>query len=613
MAFRPLQYKREKPVNSLISKTKKKFFWSIPFLFTIVLGIGLAYFYWLVSDLPAVTALEQYKPAESSKIFSEEEALLGEFYTEKRTYVLLSKLPQHVKEAFIAIEDARFYEHHGLDLIGILRALHANIKARSIVQGGSTISQQLAKMLFLKPEKTIGRKLREAILALHIEKKYTKDEILELYLNQAFFGAGTYGIESASRAFFGVSAKKLSIGQAALLAGIPKAPSIYNPKKDPEKARQRMKLVLAKMSELGYITKKQMEQAKEEQFNLPTTKALNAPFFYEYLRSVLEPDFGEQLYSGGLKIYTTINAFMQRIAEEVVADGIEKIEKRVKPGVQAALVAMDAKNGKIIAMVGGKNFWESQFNRATQAVRQPGSAFKPFVYLAALQAGKTPEDIVIDEPRVYRDDLRKIWVPTNYDGRYYGPVTLKYALSRSLNSVAVQLIDEVGVGTVISLAKEMGITTHLQPYRPLALGASGVTLIDLVHAYSVFASGGIRFDISVYNRILDRNGRVLKRIRVNKKQVFNKYVAREINIMLRTVVQEGTARKARSLNMPFIAGKTGTTNDYIDAWFVGYTDKIVLGVWVGRDDNTPIGSKETGSRAALPIWIDFLEKVYKSY
>lgn len=616
MTSRPLQYKRnnrKKTVNSLGLKAKKLLFWSIPFIFTIVISISVAYYYWLVSDLPAVTTLGEYKPAESSKIYSEEGILLGEFYTEKRTYILLNEMPQHVKHAFLSIEDTRFYEHHGVDFIGILRALKANIKARSIVQGGSTITQQLAKMLFLKPEKTLGRKLREAILALHIEKKYTKDEILELYLNQAFFGAGTYGIESASRAFFGYSARKLTISQAALLAGIPKAPSKYNPKKNPERARQRMKLVLARMYELGYINKKQMEAAKEEQFNIPTVESLNAPFFYENLRGVLEPDFGEKLYSGGLKIHTTINAFMQRIAEEVVAKGVERIEKRVKPGVQAALIAMDARNGKVLAMVGGKNFWESQFNRATQAVRQPGSAFKPLVYLAALQNGKTPQSIVTDEPRVYKGDLGKIWVPTNYDGRYHGPVTLKFALAKSLNSVAVQLIDEVGVNKVISLAKEMGITTELQPYLPLALGASGVTLIDLVHAYSVIASGGIRFDTSVYTLILDRNERPIERAIINSKRVIDKKAAREMNKLLQAVVQEGTARKAKSLNKPFLAGKTGTTNDYIDAWFVGYTKKIVLGVWVGRDDNTPIGPKETGSRAALPIWIDFLEKVYKSY
>jgi penicillin-binding protein 1A len=612
MITNPVRFKHKKTDNSFIVKAKTTLFRSIPFVLAIAAGIGMAYFYWLVSDLPAVSALEEYRPAESSKIYSEEGVLLGEFYTEKRTYVPLHELPPHVKDALIAIEDTRFYEHHGVDITGILRALQANIKARAVVQGGSTITQQLAKMLFLKPERTLQRKLKEAILAMHIEKKYTKDEILELYLNQAFFGAGTYGIESASWAFFGTSARHLSIAQAALLAGIPKAPSIYNPRKNPDRAKERMKLVLNRMYELGYINKEQMKEARQEQITLPSLHALNAPFFYEYLRGVLEPGYGEQLYTGGLQIHTTINAYMQRIAEGVVADGINRIEKRVSPGVEAALIAMDAKNGNILAMVGGKNFWESQFNRATQAVRQPGSAFKPFVYLAALQRGYEPDDIVLDELRVYRDDLGKIWVPGNYDNKYRGPVTLKTALAKSLNSVAVHLIDEVGVDTVISLAKDMGITSKLHPYLPLALGSSGVTLVELVQAYSVFATFGNKYDASVYSVVVDRNDQVIERTRLHKKRIIDKKVAQNMNTLLQAVVQEGTAKSARSLNIPFLAGKTGTTNDYIDAWFIGYTDRVVLGVWVGRDDNTPVGPKETGSRAALPIWMDFIKRVYKN-
>jgi len=373
-----------------------------------------------------------------------------------------------------------------------------------------------------------------------------------------------------------------------------------------------MKLVLNRMYELGYINKEQMKEARQEQITLPSLHALNAPFFYEYLRGVLEPGYGEQLYTGGLQIHTTINAYMQRIAEGVVADGINRIEKRVSPGVEAALIAMDAKNGNILAMVGGKNFWESQFNRATQAVRQPGSAFKPFVYLAALQRGYEPDDIVLDELRVYRDDLGKIWVPGNYDNKYRGPVTLKTALAKSLNSVAVHLIDEVGVDTVISLAKDMGITSKLHPYLPLALGSSGVTLVELVQAYSVFATFGNKYDASVYSVVVDRNDQVIERTRLHKKRIIDKKVAQNMNTLLQAVVQEGTAKSARSLNIPFLAGKTGTTNDYIDAWFIGYTDRVVLGVWVGRDDNTPVGPKETGSRAALPIWMDFIKRVYKN-
>lgn len=579
-------------------------------MLSVLTGVGGAFIYWNLTDLPAVAGLEHYEPAESSKVFSEDGKLLGEFFTEQRTFISIKKVPDHVKNAFIAIEDERFYQHHGVDLIGISRAVVADVKARSFVQGGSTITQQLAKNLFLTPDRRIMRKLKEAALALEIEKRYTKDEILELYLNQTFFGAGAYGIEAASQIYFGIPTHKLSLKQGSLLAGLPKAPSAYNPLKYLSRAEKRCMLVLSSMAKLGYITHREMIEARKEDIVLKErVMKVKAPYFYEYLRARLEAKYGEKLTTGGFTIRSTLNTVMQNYAEQAVEQGIKRISKRGRKNVQAALIAVDIKNGHIRAMVGGRNFWDSQFNRATQAKRQPGSAFKPLVYLAALEKGYRIDDIVFDTPLCYEDEWGKIWTPHNYNLSYKGPMTLKTALAKSINTVAVQLLEYAGIDYTIQRAEALGISKNtLKPYLPLALGASGVRLIELVHVYTVFPNGGIMYELTPYTTIKNRKGIIIERVKRSVERVVDRNTAHQMDVLLKEVVQNGTAKKAKKLGTS-AAGKTGTTNDCTDAWFIGYTDTLAVGVWVGKDDNTPIGSKETGSKAALPIWIDFLVKV----
>jgi penicillin-binding protein 1A len=513
-----------------------------------------------------------------------------------------------VKKAFIAIEDVRFYSHPGVDLIGILRALIHDIKARSMVQGGSTITQQLAKMLFLKPEKSIVRKIKEAIISIQIEKRYTKDEILGLYLNQTYFGTRAFGIEAAAQAYFGKSAVQLSVSEAALLASLPKAPSHYSPFKRPLKARERRKTVLDSMLRHDFITRDQYNKAIEAPLPAhPFYRKYEAPYFVELLRQNLEQKYGPSIYTAGYKIYSTIDLDMQHIAEKALADGIRNVQKREKPGVQAALIALDIRTGQIKAMVGGFDFWQTQFNRATQALRQPGSAFKPFVYATAIKEGFTSKSLINDSPISFggaRPGER--WSPKNYDGEFHGPVTLRTALAKSLNAATVRLASRVGVKDIIDTARKLGIKSPLEPYLPLALGASDVTLLEMVQAYSAFATGR-KMELITYQRIENRDKIVLEELYPKQTEVLDEETVKEMQTLLGAVVSEGTATRAREIGRP-VFGKTGTTNDYSDAWFVGFDKRLVVGVWVGRDNHKPIGNKETGSMAALPIWIEFMKR-----
>lgn len=581
-------------------------------VFSITLGASGGLFYWALTDLPAIRELERYAPAESSKIYSEEGIVIGEFYLEKRTFIPHEQIPQHVKNALIAIEDVRFYKHPGVDLKGILRALWRDLRAGEIVEGGSTITQQLSKMLFLEPEKSVIRKIKEAFLSLQIERRYTKDEILGLYLNQAFFGAGAYGIESASQVYFGKSSREMTIAEAALLSGIPKAPSLYNPFKNPEKAKQRRAMVLSKMRKLGFINNNEEASGNNSPIpSIPNKKAIQAPYFYEYLRQMLELKYKDGLYRNGLKIYSTLNARMQLEAEKAVRDGIKALESRNRPAIEAALLCIDRKTGQIKAMVGGRNFWESQFNRSSQALRQPGSAFKPFVYVVAIEKGFTPETTLIDEPVSYKGANGKMWSPKNYNEGYRGSVTVRKALADSINVVAVKLLNQVGVNSVIERAKTLGIESTLHPYLSLALGASDVTLLELVRAYASLANKGIKLEIIPYTQINNRDGITIETVKQDSETVLGEKVAGTMDSLLKAVVEEGTAQAAKQLGIP-VAGKTGTTNEFTDAWFIGYTPDLVIGVWVGRDNHKPIGHKETGAKAALPIWMDFVKRITRT-
>ncbi|HBR22682.1 MAG TPA: penicillin-binding protein [Nitrospiraceae bacterium] len=585
-----------------------RIFFALLSVFCVAAGIIIGFIYWMLSELPQIKALEEYKPIESSRVYSSEGELLAELYLERRTLIPHYRIPEHVKKAFVAIEDIRFYKHHGVDAVGIARALYYDIKAGSIVQGGSTITQQLAKMLFLKPDRSIKRKIREAVISIQIEKRYTKDEILGLYLNQAYFGTRAYGIEAASQTYFGKSTDELNIAEAALLASLPKAPSQYSPFKHPQKAKERRRLVLKEMLKNKFITETQVKEA--DSIPLPATpnfRKYSAPYFIEAIRQELENKYGDELYTSGYRIYTTLSAGMQKAAEDAVKKGLSSIGKRAGTGVEAALVAIDIKTGHIKAMVGGSDFWKNQFNRATHALRQPGSAFKPLVYTAAIEKGMTSQDKIDDSPIFLKGSKPgELWSPKNYDGNYHGSVTLKTALAQSLNAATVRLADKLGIKNVIEMAERLGIKSELQPYTSLAIGASDVTLLEMVSAYSAFAYGK-RVKPVLYEKILGRDGRIVEETQSAAEDLLSEKTVEEMKVLLRAVVEEGTAQSAKELKR-HVYGKTGTTNNYTDAWFIGFDDRLAVGVWVGRDNHKPIGKKEAGSRAALPIWIEFMKK-----
>ena len=580
-------------------------------LFLLIFFIGAAGVFLFLSllDLPDISSLKSYKPLESSVVYSSDGMVLAEYFVERRIFIPDYKIPPMVKQAFIAIEDQRFYSHPGIDIIGIMRAIYKDIKAGSLVEGGSTITQQLVKMLFLTPEKSLERKLKEAVLSAQIEKKFTKDEILGIYINQVYFGSRAYGIEAASQAFFGKTTFELNLAEAALIAGLPKAPSTFSPFRNPQKASLRRQIVLKKMLENGFITEQQFNSANAEP--LPAKmfhRRYNAPYFVELLRQQFEAKYGEKLYTSGIKIYSTIDYSIQKIAEDAVKQGITAVEKRSGAGVQGALIAIDAKTGNIKAMVGGTDFWQTQFNRAVSALRQPGSAFKPFVYAVALEKGMGTDDNILDWPISFPASGRNnIWSPKNYDNKYHGYVPLKTALALSLNTATVRLASNLGIDRIISFINKCGIERNLDPYIPLALGASEVTLLELTTAYSVFSTGR-RVTPIAYEKVLSREGTILEEIMPSSEEVILPDVTDKMKVLLRSVVEEGTAQKAKVLNRK-VYGKTGTTNNFSDAWFIGFDDRLVVGVWVGRDNHKPIGQKETGASAALPIWIDFMKYI----
>ncbi|MBF0537409.1 MAG: PBP1A family penicillin-binding protein [Nitrospirae bacterium] len=571
-----------------------------------LLGFLGGFVFWTLSDLPRIKQLEEYSPLESSLVYSADNEILAELFIERRTFVPYYKIPAHVKNAFIAVEDNRFYSHRGIDFVRIFGAFLEDIKARGFVQGGSTITQQLAKMLFLKPDRSISRKLKEAALSIQIERHYTKDEIIGLYLNQTYFGTRAYGIEAAAFTYFGKTTEKLNVAEAALMAAIPKAPSVYSPFKNPAKALNRRNYAIRKMYENGFINQAQHDAALK--VPLPTlynSRRYKAPYFIDYIRSELEDKYGDKLFTSGIKIHTTLDYRLQTIAETAITNGINALAKRGRKNVQAALIAIELNTGAIKAMVGGTDFWDTQFNRVTQAKRQPGSAFKPIVYLTAFNKGMTPDDTIQDEEMSFPGrNKADVWVPRNYKRVYNGPVTIRYALSQSLNAATVYLGNSVGLTNVIDTAQKVGISSKVQPYLPSCLGASELTLMELAYAYCAMATGK-RFENTAIDKIVDRDGIVLDEFNFNGEDIIDEAVVDKMHDVLGAVVREGTARKAQVLNRP-VYGKTGTTDDYADAWFMGFDDNYIVGVWVGRDNHKPIGDKETGAVAALPIWIDFM-------
>jgi len=535
---------------------------------------------------------------------------LAEFYKERRFFVPHQTIPLSVKQAFLAAEDQRFYSHHGFDLRGILRAFRKNIAANAVVEGGSTITQQLAKMIIKNPERTFSRKFREMIIASQLEWKYSKDEILGAYLNLAYFGERVYGIEAAAKTYFNKSVTDLNISETAMLAGLLKAPSSYSPLKNPALARERMKTVLDEMLALHFISYDEYNKALAGPLPEKATfqRKYNAPYFIDFLKLQLSAKYGEDLYQQGFQVLSTIDASMQSLAERVVRDGVRQIELRTKPGVQAALVAIDITTGDIKAMVGGTDYATSQFNRATMALRQPGSAFKPFVYAAAFRKGMSYNDSILDERiSIQETDTGRWWSPRNSEEKYFGEVPLKTAFAHSLNSATVRLAQKIGFDSVRDMARQCGITTKLTTHPSIALGSFEVTLFELTASYSVIATGR-KMVPRAYTVLKDKNGKVVESPVSSYKEVLSADIVDKMRVLLRATIESGIAGRARAVNR-IVYGKTGTTNDYSDAWFVGFDDRLALGVWVGRDDHTSLGIEETGSEAALPIWTEFMKHV----
>lgn len=580
---------------------------SLPVFLVLLAGAIGGYVYWCLADLPAIERLQEYRPYEASKLYSYDNVLLTEFYLERRNFIAHEKIPQHVKNAFIAVEDKRFYRHFGIDLFRIGSALLKDIEEKAFVQGASTITQQLAKMVFLTPEKTMTRKIKEAALSIQLERKYTKDEILGIYLNQAYLGSRAYGIEAAAQTYFGKPATALTVSEAGLLATLPRAPSRNSPFADPDMAVRRRENALRKMLALGYIDRGQFGRAMMEP--LPQqhhVREYKAPYFVDYQREILEKRYGDRLYTSGLKIYSTLDYGLQLKAEAAVQRGINTLAAKGVEDVQIALITVELRTGRIKAMVGGTDYDKSQFNRVCMAKRQPGSAFKPVVYLAALMNGFCPADIINDEKFV---QVRKdgIWIPGNYDNTYHGKVSLETAFKRSLNAATVRLAEQVGIENIIRTAKLLGIKSRIRPFFSSALGASEISLMEAVYAYAVL-SHGYRVEPVSITRVLDRGRPFIMEPASRLERVVATDQVKNIRKMLRSVILEGTGRQARKLNRRAY-GKTGTTNDYVDAWFIGFDDRVITGVWVGRDNGRPIGDDETGASAALPIWLDFMKRM----
>lgn len=814
---------KKKQSKNRRTKPRIKLFFLLFFVFVILPLISLYVVYWYyIYDLPDLTKITGYEPPLINEIYSSDGRLIAEFATQKRKLIPYEQIPEHVKDAFLAIEDKRFFHHRGVDVMRIIAALITNIRKGEIVQGASTITQQVTKNLVLSPEKSISRKIKEAILAYRMENNLSKEEIFYIYLNHIYLADGTYGIEAASNNYFGKSARDINIAEAAFLAGLPKRPEYYSPRKHFDRAINRQRLVLKMMEEDKFITREQRREAEAYKINIMPKGNMVidvAPYFVELVRQHVEDMVGTKAFrKGGYKIFTTIDTDQSLAAQWALRNGILAIESRrgyklvvknlnnrdsinkfrsaqkidniqegntyeavlinesnvqnlesvykaevglgdktgifeyavssplgspvkgmksdlsenfapingygniglipfklkvgdvikvkvndskdgvyqvsldATPKVQGALMAMDV-SGNVTALVGGYDFLDSQFNRVTQALRQPGSAFKPFVYATAIAKGYTETSVVYDMPVAIKD-----WAPKNYDGAYMGPMILRNAIAKSRNMATVRVILDITPRRVVEYAKRFGFESHLYPYPSLALGGSDVTLFELVKAYNVFASGGKLVEPRLILRVYDRNGRVIednvsskvrsndeieredreeKRIRILEKiaksigstfrsssgqdedylkeedtsnkdvnntdesltylsaqdflkalrsksirlsasnpgaQVISPETAFIVTDLLEAVINEGTGRRASDLNsIAPVAGKTGTTNEFTDAWFIGFSPRITAGVWVGKDNHASLGKGEAGSRAALPIWKDFMQTVLNRF
>lgn len=657
------------------------------------------------TELPQVEELENYRPISITELHDVQGRTIGSFALQRRVVASYGDFPNVLLNALISTEDKGFYRHWGVSMWRIAGAAYRDIESGGKVQGASTLTMQLARNLFLSPDRSFHRKIQEALLAIQIERRFTKEQILTLYANQIYLGHGVYGFEAASEFYFSKPAKQLTLPEAALIAGLPKSPAYYSPINHPDRALHRRNLVINAMLEDGKITARQATEARNAPLGLnlaPDPNSL-APYFVEEVRRYLESKYGaDQLYEGGLVVYTTLDMDWQRAANQAVLDGLAAYERRHgwrghlenviaegrtlasykhpdweepievnrythalvtsvsqgsatielgpftgtltnadcawtrqtiasllapgdvvyvrvlafepngKPrlsfeqdsGAQGALLAIDNASGEIRALVGGRDFNLSKFNRATQALRQAGSSFKPYVYTAAVDQGARPDDTILDAPVVFQTAAGS-YAPHNFDEKYEGTITLLRALAQSRNIPALKLAEKTGIRTVEDYARRFGITSPLPPYLPVALGAAEVTLLEQTSAYTVFPNDGVRLVPRLIRKVTDYDGRVLEEDYSDVKDVISARTARLMTTMLQAVVEHGTAIAASKLNAP-LAGKTGTTNDFTDAWFVGFSPALTAGVWVGYDEKKSLGTKETGARAALPIWIQFM-------
>lgn len=616
-------------MKSLLRERTVKLLISLIMVFlTSLMVFGIASYYYFSRDLPSIENLRNYKPPTITKFFSDNGEIIGEFYSEKREVVSLDRIPNHLIQAFVAGEDARFFQHKGLDYMAIIRALLKNIFSGEIIQGGSTITQQVVKSLLLSPEKSLSRKIREAILSFKIENYLTKEEILYLYLNQIYLGHGAYGVAMASENYFGKPVDELTLSESALLAGLPQAPSKYSPHQHPEQAKKRQIYILNRMVEEGYISQDESIRALKTPINLKLRQSPSiekAPHFVEHVRRYIEEKYGKDaLYKGGLRVYTTLDLNAQAIAQESLESGLKEIEKRQKypsgenlPSIEGALICFDLETGYIKAMVGGRNYKKSQFNRATQALRQTGSAFKPIVFASALDKGYTPASIVLDSPIVFEFGGRR-WEPKNFDEKFSGPTTLRNALAHSVNVVTVKIARDIGIDYIHDYARNLGIFSPLHNHLAMALGSSSLSLYELTKAYAVFANQGKKFQPIFIQKVLDRDGNLLEenlplcclKETTPPEQLISPQTAFLMTHLLESAVQNGTGWRAKTLGRP-VAAKTGTTDQFFDAWFIGYTPELITGVWVGFDEDRSLGENETGARAASPIWVAFMSRVLK--
>ncbi|OGC36450.1 hypothetical protein A2311_03045 [candidate division WOR-1 bacterium RIFOXYB2_FULL_48_7] len=569
-------------------------------LFILILLAGIAALAGLtlqiLIQLPSVDALNTYVPSESTILYTADGKILARFHQEEnRQVVPLSKISPYFINAVVATEDPHFYEHHGLDLLGIVRATVKNFAYGRVVEGGSTITQQLAKNLFLTRRKTIARKLAEAILAMQIERRYTKEEILELYLNQVYLGHNCYGIESAANLYFSKHAAELDLAEAAMIAGLIRGPELYSPYRNFKGSKIRQIYVINRMLDHNLAKEEAAKHAAIEtlDFSPKNLKRYGelAPYFVTYVLQELIDKYGEDaVYHGGLRVYTTLDSKMQAAAEEVVAKYIDSEGKKYNFS-QVGLVSIDPRTGFIRAMVGGKDFFESKFNRVTQAKRPPGSSFKPFVYAAAIEQGIYPGTILDDVATTFRVGVNRwnpfgVWKPNNFDNKFRGQVTMRYALEMSLNIPSIKLLETVGIQNVISLAQRLGIKSKLEPGLSLALGASEVTIMEMTSAFGVLANNGIRIEPTAIKKIEGRDGITLYEHEVKEEQVLDPNVSAITVDMMRGVISRGTGFRA-NIGRP-AAAKTGTSQDYKDAWFIGFVPQLVTGVWVGNDNNRPM-------------------------